>query len=61
MSAVLAEMGYERPKIKHRTSYKDLLITMVWGALAILVGMGIVGSFQAVNPAISQTSVSQGL
>ena len=61
MSATLVEMGFQRPKIKSKMSLKDLCITMLWAALAIMVGMGVVSSVQAVSPAVSQTSITQGL
>ena len=61
MSATLVEMGFQRPKVKARMSLKDLCITALWAALAVMVGMGVVSSVQAVSPAVSQTSAVQGL
>lgn len=61
MSAALVEMGYQRPKIKSKLSLKDMCITVLWAALAVMVGMGVVSSVQAVYPAIAETSVTQGL
>ena len=61
MSAALVEMGFQRPKLKSKMSFKDLCITVLWAALAVMVGMGVVSSVQAVSPAVSQTSAVQGL
>ena len=61
MSTALVELGYQRPKIKLKMSLKELCIAAIWAALAVMVGMGVVGSVQAVNPSVAQTSVAQGL
>jgi hypothetical protein len=62
MSAALVEMGFQRPKIKSKMSLKDMCITTLWAVLAVMVGMGVVSSMQAVNPAVAETSsVVQGL
>ncbi len=61
MSATLLSLGFQKPKQRFRLSARELCITVVWSAMALLVGMGIVYSVQTVNPSIAQSSNIQGL
>lgn len=61
MSVALLELGYEKPKQRFRISPKEMIITVIWSAMALLIGMGVVYSAQSANPSSVQSSTVQGL
>lgn len=61
MSIALIELGFEKPKQRFRLSPKDMVITVIWSGMALLIGMGVVYSMQAANPSVAQSSNIQGL
>ena len=61
MSTALIELGFQKPKQRFRMSPKDMCMTVIWSAMALLIGMGVVYSVQSVNPSIAQSSTIQGL
>jgi len=61
MSLALLELGFEKPKQRFRVSAREMFITAVWSAMALLIGMGVVYSVQTVNPSVAQSSNIQGL
>ncbi len=61
MSTALVKLGFQKPKQRFRVSAKEMCITAIWAAMALLIGMGIVRSLQTASPSGIQSSSIQGL
>ena len=61
MSIALVELGFQKPKQRFRLSARDASLAVLWAAMALLVGMGVAYSVQAVSPSVTQSSSIQGL